>query len=255
MRATTAVLCLLATLTVASAGRLISVDDLNLPTANDAPDFCHGLECPPFKLLKNTSQYQVREYEGAKFVGTTIEGSVFEAAITKGFTKLFRYISGNNVDNKKISMTTPVITFVRPDEDFKSAEKNYTVAFYLPAQFQGNPPEPKDEEINIVDAPGVTVYVKVFGGFGTGSSVLKEAAELRQDLEQDDESFKDAAFAYATYDGPQKLINRHNEVWITAADSNSIFGEAMADMSASTIDAIQSALAAAQKAVAQMFHN
>ena len=50
--------------------------------------------------------------------------------------KLFRYISGNNVDNKKISMTTPVVTFVKPNDDFTSSEKNYTVAFYLPAQFQ-----------------------------------------------------------------------------------------------------------------------
>ena len=50
--------------------------------------------------------------------------------------RLFRYISGNNVDNAKISMTTPVITFVKPTADFKSAEKNYTVAFYLPQQFQ-----------------------------------------------------------------------------------------------------------------------
>lgn len=87
-------------------------------------------------------------------------------------------------------MTTPVITFVKPTADFKSAEKNYTVAFYLPQQFQvcsanhslvglavlahclvvrvdwrswclqGDAPEPKDEEINIVDAPGATVYVK-----------------------------------------------------------------------------------------------
>ena len=50
--------------------------------------------------------------------------------------KLFRYISGNNVDNAKISMTAPVITFVKPTSDFKSAEQNYTVAFYLPQQFQ-----------------------------------------------------------------------------------------------------------------------
>ncbi|KAL0037464.1 hypothetical protein WJX79_009551 [Trebouxia sp. C0005] len=175
-----------------SAGRLISPSDLGLPSLGDAPDFCHGLECPPFKLLKNTSQYQLREYEGAKFVGTTIEGSNLEVAITKGFTKLFKYISGNNVDNAKISMTTPVITFVKPSADFKTAEKNYTIAFYLPQQFQGEAPAPKDDEVNIVDAPGVTVYVKVFGGFGTGGSVLKEAAELHQDLTQDKKSFKDA---------------------------------------------------------------
>lgn len=95
---------------------------------------------------------------------------------------------------------------------------------------------------------------QVFGGFGTGGSVLKVAQELRQDLIQDDISFKDGAFVYAAYDGPQKLINRHNEVWITAADSNNVNMD-MSSMSASAIDAVQSALAAAQKAVAQMFHN
>lgn len=254
MRASLFAVCLLAAVTLASAGRWISPSDLELPAVNDAPDFCHGLECPPFKLLKNTSQYQLREYDGAKFVGTTVEGSNFEAAITKGFTRLFRYISGNNVDNAKISMTAPVITFIKPSKDFKTAEKNYTVAFYLPQQFQGDAPEPKDEEVKIVDAPGATVYVKVFGGFGTGGSVLKEAETLRQDLMQDKISFKDGAFGYAVYDGPQKLINRHNEVWLTATDSSSL-GMSMSSMQACTVDAIQSALAAAQKAVAQIFRN
>lgn len=83
---------------------------------------------------------------------------------------------------------------------------------------------------------------------------MKEAATLRQDLIQDDISFTDGAFVYASYDGPQKLINRHNEVWIAAADSNQ-FGLAMRSMSASTIEAVQAAIAAAQKAVAQLLHN
>ncbi len=50
--------------------------------------------------------------------------------------RLFRYISGNNVDNAKMDMTSPVIIFERSTDGFKSAEKNYTVAFYLPQQFQ-----------------------------------------------------------------------------------------------------------------------
>ena len=66
MKASLVATCLLAAVALASAGRLISPSDLGLPVVNDAPDFCHGLECPPFKLLKNTSQYQLREYEGGK---------------------------------------------------------------------------------------------------------------------------------------------------------------------------------------------
>ena len=66
MKACGGILCILAILTVASAARLISTNDLELPGLGDAPDFCHGLECPPFKLLQNTSNYQLREYEGGE---------------------------------------------------------------------------------------------------------------------------------------------------------------------------------------------
>jgi len=124
----------------------------------------------------------------------------------------------------------------------------------LPEQFQGNPPTPKDREVKLVDAPGVTVYVKVFGGFATGGQILKEAGALRQDLIQDDISFKDGAFAFAAYDGPQKLINRHNEVWITASKTNCAHASSI-QMTASMIETVQSALAAAQQYVSQMIHN
>lgn len=75
MKSAFAVACILAAVTLAS-GRLISIDDLTLPGLGDAPDFCHGLECPPFKLLKNTSNYQLREYEGGKPVQETCRSSV-----------------------------------------------------------------------------------------------------------------------------------------------------------------------------------
>lgn len=96
--------------------------------------------------------------------------------------------------------------------------------------------------------------IQVFGGFATGGGVLKEAETLRQDLMQDKIKFKDGAIVSAVYDGPQKLINRHNEVWLTAADSDSI-GMNMLSMKACTVNAIQTALAAAQQAVAQLFRN
>lgn len=77
---------------------------------------------------------------------------------------------------------------------------------------------------------------------------------MRQDLIQDDISFKDGAFAFAAYDGPQKLINRHNEVWITATESNCAHSTP-SHTSASMVETVQSALAAAQQFVSQMMHN
>lgn len=98
----------------------------------------------------------------------------------------------------------------------------------------------------------VGLCLQVFGGFATGNTVLKEADSLRQDLIQDDISFKDGAFAFAAYDGPQKLINRHNEVWITASDSNCAHSS---QMTASMVETVQSALAAAQQFVSQILHS
>ncbi len=56
-----------------------------------------------------------------------------------------------------------------------------------------------------------------FGGFGTNA--MKVAQALRQDLIQDNISFQDGVFAYALYDPPTKLWNRHNEIWVAADDS------------------------------------
>ncbi len=50
---------------------------------------------------------------------------------------------------------------------------------------------------------------------------MKMAQALRQDLIQDKIYFQDGTFAYALYDPPTKLWNRHNEIWVAADDSAS----------------------------------
>lgn len=49
---------------------------------------------------------------------------------------LHSYINGNNMDDKKINMTTPVATQFYPEEGFRQTQKNFTVAFFLPFDFQ-----------------------------------------------------------------------------------------------------------------------
>ena len=52
---------------------------------------------------------------------------------------LYSYINGNNLDGRKLNMTTPVATQFFPTEEFRQAEKNFTVSFFLPFKFQVNP--------------------------------------------------------------------------------------------------------------------
>ena len=87
------------------------------------------------------------------------------------------------------------------------------------------------------------VVVQEFGGFGTNA--MKMAQALRQDLIQDSIPFQDGAFAYSLYDPPTKLWNRHNEVWVAAAES---CGSSASQGPKQTVGAVQAALAAAKLA-------
>ena len=97
------------------------------------------------------------------------------------------------------------------------------------------------------------VFVQEFGGFGTNA--MKMAQALRQDLITDSIPFQDGAFAYSLYDPPTKLWNRHNEVWVAAAES---CGPSASQGPKQSMGAIQTALAAAKTAtriVAQAFQH
>lgn len=49
---------------------------------------------------------------------------------------LYSYIDGNNMEGKKIEMTSPVLSQFYPEEGFRQTEKNFTVAFFVPFDFQ-----------------------------------------------------------------------------------------------------------------------
>lgn len=88
-----------------------------------------------YEVLKKEGPYEVRKYE-------PFTKMVTKSNYDSGFSKLFRYISGNNSENKKISMTVPVISdLADPD-----------MAFTMPRD-AGEAPEPVDGSISIVKEP------------------------------------------------------------------------------------------------------
>ena len=57
-------------------------------------------------------------------------------------------------------MTLPIVTVVRTDENRSVVSHDVTVAYYLPAEHQAQPPQPHDSEIVIEIWPATVVYTR-----------------------------------------------------------------------------------------------
>lgn len=89
-----------------------------------------------YTVIKSEAPFELRFIEYAAVIkskDTTLSGG-------SGFSKLFNYIQGNNVDQKKISMTAPVIQHQQAD---------LTVAFVVPSSMLDSIPKPISQDITI----------------------------------------------------------------------------------------------------------
>ena len=84
------------------------------------PWFCHGLNCPPYTNPQNITvdgkSIEIRQYIESVWAATLIENVDLKTAEDEGFNTIFQYISGANVDNQEIPMTTPVRTYIEPSQ-------------------------------------------------------------------------------------------------------------------------------------------
>lgn len=89
-----------------------------------------------YSVIQSESPYELRYIEHAAVIkhnDTTLSGG-------SGFSKLFNYIQGNNVEQKKISMTAPVI---------QHQKEELTVAFVVPSTLLDSIPKPVNQDIRI----------------------------------------------------------------------------------------------------------
>jgi hypothetical protein len=79
------------------------------------------------------------------------------------FWKLFNYISGENERHVKIPMTAPVSVLVQPDDGSEATgdlQTTFTMAFYIPAPFDQDPPQPNDSSVTIEYRPELRIFVR-----------------------------------------------------------------------------------------------
>ena len=90
------------------------------------------------------------------------------------------------------------------------------ICYYIPKEFQNNPPKPISKDVTIKKTKERVVFVKKFGGYAMEDSVwIKHADAFRQELK---EALKDTGvgigseFYTAIYDNIFKRNDRRNEV-------------------------------------------
>lgn len=174
-----------------------------------------------YEVVKYNDHIQIRQYKPMVVVQTEVDSN-YKAASNQAFNRLFKYISGNNKKQQKISMTAPVIMDTKAEEIAMTApvfqeksDKFWLMQFVLPTDYSlATTPTPDDPLITVKEIPSKKVAVLRYSGFLSEQSIAEKTKELNVWL--DAEGFKAISSARsAGFDPPWTLpFLRRNEVHI-----------------------------------------
>jgi len=208
--------CMSGATTASRVAPLIGRQDASEALEFKAPWFCHGIDCPEFKLLNANNEtaalWEERLYPAAEWTETYVDGVDFNKAMGEGFNRLFQYISGANEAKAKIAMTAPVLNYITPGAG-PFCEDHFNISFFVPFDFQGKAPAPTSPDVYSVTHEPMKVYVTSFGGYADVDKLRSAAATLAGNLATYNVDFDQEHFYYAGYDSPFRVLDRHNEVW------------------------------------------
>jgi len=171
-----------------------------------------GYESADYKVVQSDGKYEVREYPDLMLASTTTK--VDAQGRDGSFMKLFRYISGANEADKKISMTTPV--FMENDK----AMSDVQMGFVMPHEVaNAGVPEPTGDGVDIRQRKGGRFAVLRFSGRLNAKLAKESEAKLRAWMKGQglvaEESPEASGVEAASYDPPfTPGPMRRNEVLI-----------------------------------------
>jgi hypothetical protein len=149
-------------------------------------------EQPEYAVLYTNGNVEYRQYAPYLVSETLIENTGdYNDAGSEGFRRLFRYITGANQSQSKISMTAPVsqapsekIAMTVPVQQGQSAE-GWKVSFMLPSDYTlDTAPVPADPRVYVRRVPGRLMAVLQFSGrwteqnFSENQDALMSAVEI-----------------------------------------------------------------------------
>ncbi len=113
-----------------------------------------------YDVVLKESEYEIRQY--SNFFIVEYENADEN---TSGFRFLFNYISNDNKNKEKISMTTPVIQEV--------SNENRKIAFVVPGKLEDKIPEPNNPDLKIKKFEEGLFGVIQYSGFSNKNKEIK----------------------------------------------------------------------------------
>lgn len=165
-----------------------------------------------FSLIMLSQQNETQKYDVVKSL-ENIEIRFYPASMkakvssNRNFSKLFKYISGNNDKNEKIAMTTPVYMTQKKGES--------TMEFVLPSRYSiKNAALPNDKDIKVYSSkPGYYAAIK-FGGYSNPDKIKTHHQILLKTIKENNLSVLSEEPIALSYNSPYKVFNRRNEVLV-----------------------------------------
>ncbi|XP_026179663.1 heme-binding protein soul4 [Mastacembelus armatus] len=155
--------------------------------------------------------YEERVYPAGHWACVTRGEDLYEQSISMGFMKLMRFICKENSAGTYLGMTVPVVSRIQMMDDGTTFDKDVETSFFLPAEFQNNPPQPFDPDITIVHREPIRVVARIFLGTTTEETVTRQIALLWEILGVSDDLHRDN-YMVAVYENPG-MPRRRNEIW------------------------------------------
>ena len=144
-----------------------------------------AIEEATYNVVKRDDKFEIRDYASHILAETIVEGDL-EQAGNKAFSRLFRYISGNNRSRDKVAMTAPIsqeamgekIKMTAPVGQQRVQEK-WAVSFMMPATYTlATLPVPEDTQVTLRQVPARRMAAVRYSGFWSEKNYLRYRMEL-----------------------------------------------------------------------------
>ena len=165
-----------------------------------------GVEQLEYELLSSFDDIEIRSYDSYRLASVNVS-SDFNSAGNTAFRELFKFISGENREAQKISMTAPVLQ--------KQSQNGWSVSFVMPkSESDLETPEPLSSRVTRETIDSTLIAAIEYSGSWRQSRFITHREKLFKALEDSTYSACGEVI-WARYNSPFSIpFMRRNEVMV-----------------------------------------